>query len=62
MELNAHGQDSVYFVFINMTHSGFGNFITLLQDKELDNELGPWMLACRYAYLLNGRPGWTYID
>ena len=47
MELNAHGQDSVYYTFINMTHIGFGSLITILQDEELDNKLGPWMLACR---------------
>ena len=62
MEPSAHVQDSVYYAFINMTHIGFGNFITILQDKELDNKLGPWMLACKYASLLTERSGWTYVE
>ena len=40
-------QDSVYYAFINMTHIGFGNLITILRDQAVDTKLGPWMLAYR---------------
>ena len=42
-------QDSVYYAFINMTHIGFGNLITILRDQAVDTKLGPWMLAYRFV-------------
>ena len=62
MELNAHGQDIVYYAFINMTHIGFGNLITILQHKALDTKLGHWMLAYRNANLPTEKSGWTCIE
>ena len=37
----------MYYAFINMTHIGFGNLITILRDQAVDTKLGPWMLAYR---------------
>ena len=39
----------MYYAFINMTHIGFGNLITILRDQAVDTKLGPWMLAYRFV-------------